>query len=162
MNKTRGLSTAMAVILIALDQLIKDWALTHLRPVGSITVIPGLFCLTYVENRGAAFGILQGNTRLLSIITGMVMIVALIVVYSGRLRGNFLIYTVMLIIAGGLGNLIDRVSRGFVVDYLDFSALFGFPVFNLADCCVVAGTLLLIFYILIFERRESKRAGQSL
>jgi signal peptidase II len=62
-----------------------------------------------------------------------------------------------LVVAGGLGNLIDRVRQGFVVDYLDFSALFGFPVFNLADCCVVVGTILLLIYVFRLEYREKKR-----
>ena len=66
-------------------------------------------------------------------------------------------WCVALIIAGGIGNLIDRILRGFVVDYLDISPLFNFPVFNLADCCVVIGTFLLMLYLFCLEGRQTKK-----
>jgi signal peptidase II len=158
--KTKIFATAMAAVLIALDQLIKFWAAAVLQPVYTISVLPGFFRLTYVENRGAAVGLFQGNARLLSIITGVVMLGVLLYVYIGKHRDRLFVYTLMLVIAGGVGNFIDRVRQGFVVDYLDFSALFGFPVFNLADCCVVVGAMLMIFYALREEYREKKRGKQ--
>lgn len=146
-------SLVVCGVLIALDQWIKAWAITALHPTvgGRITVIPGLFYLTYVENRGAAFGIFQGRTFLLGIVSGLVLLYLLFLLLSSKIKGSVLTWSLSLILAGGVGNLIDRFSRGFVVDYLDFSALYGFPVFNLADCCVVCGTGLILIYMLVLE-----------
>ncbi|MDL2233843.1 signal peptidase II [Ruminococcaceae bacterium OttesenSCG-928-L11] len=158
MKRAKWISTGMAFLLILIDQCTKQWAIRTLSDGTRIQVIPNLFYLSYVENRGAAFGIMQGNTNLLSLITGVLMLGALVLVYSGKLQSVPLTYTVMLILSGGLGNLIDRLSRGFVVDYLDFSALFNFPVFNFADCCVVVGTLLLLILVL---RMDAERQGTA-
>lgn len=150
MTKFIALFTAAALVLV--DQLIKLWALASLAPVGQIEVIPNLFNFTYIENRGAAFGILQGRTGFLSIVVALVLIAAIIALLSGKITSKFLTWSFSLVIAGSFGNLIDRVLRGFVVDYLDFSALFGFPVFNFADCCVVVGTIMILIYMLILDR----------
>lgn len=149
---TKYIALFSAAVLVLIDQLIKLWVLASLKPVGSITVISNLFDLTYVENPGAAFGILKGETVFLSVIVTAVLLVAVIALLSGKITSKFLIWSIALVIAGGFGNLIDRVARGFVVDYLDFSALFGFPVFNFADCCVVLGTIMILIHMLILER----------
>jgi len=155
---TKFTALLSAAVLIIIDQVIKLWALAALAPPDgvSITVIPGLFLLTYVENPGAAFGILNGATGFLSITVSIVLIVAISAIVSGKIKDKFLIFAASLVIAGGAGNLIDRLWRGFVVDYLDFSALFGFPVFNFADCCVVTGTILILIYILFFDEQHKE------
>ncbi|MGI6404355.1 MAG: signal peptidase II [Oscillospiraceae bacterium] len=152
----KKLSLLICGALIALDQFIKVWAITALGPPTGrrITVIPGLFYFTYVENRGAAFGLFQGGTRILGIISLVVLLILLYYLLSNRVKESVLIWGLSLILAGGFGNLIDRFYRGFVVDYLDFSALFGFPVFNFADCCVVCGTGILFVAILVLEKRN--------
>lgn len=149
---TKLLALTVSAVLIVLDQLTKAWAMGNLA--ASIPVIPGLFYLTYVENRGAAFGIFQGKTTLLAIVSIVVLLVLLVAILSGRIKERFLIWAISLVLAGGFGNCIDRLARGFVVDYLDFSALFGFPVFNLADCCVVVGTFLILIYVIFLERKK--------
>lgn len=151
---------AVTALLVVADQLMKLWVLDNLAGNPSRLVIPHLLQLTYVENRGAAFGILQGRIGILSIVTLAVVIVLLILLIRGKFSKTKLVtWCIALIIAGGLGNLIDRVVRGFVVDYLDISPLFTFPVFNLADCCVVIGTLLLMFYLLFLEGKHKSPAG---
>lgn len=145
-------------LLIAADQIIKIWVLHYLAGNPSQLVIPHLLQLTYVENRGAAFGILQGRAGILSISTLAIIIVLLVLLIRKKFHKNLLaMWCVALIIAGGAGNLIDRIFRGFVVDYLDISPLFHFPVFNLADCCVVIGTFLLMFYLFFLEGRQPKK-----
>lgn len=156
---TRFLALGAAAVLVGLDQLLKDWAIRVLQAGPRIEVIPGLFYLTYVENRGAAFGILQNQTRLLAALSLVVLSAAVVWILSGRIGDRMLLWCVALIVAGGIGNCIDRIARGFVVDYLDFSALFGFPVFNFADCCVVVGTLLLLAYVLYTDRKKNKPRG---
>lgn len=140
------LAITLMAILVAVDQLIKNWALDILEPLRQIVVIPGLFNLTYVENRGAAFGILQGKAVILSVVSGVFLLIIICALLMGKFKSNFLLWAISVGLAGGLGNLYDRTVRGFVVDYIDFSALFGFPVFNFADCCVVCATILILFY----------------
>lgn len=154
---------AGSALLIAADQLIKLWVLDSLAGGPSRMIIPGLLQLTYVENRGAAFGILQGKTGLLTLVTLVVLVGLLVMLLLGKFRHSPLMSCCFgLIIAGGAGNLIDRMTREFVVDYLDISPLFSFPVFNLADCCVVIGTLLLLIYLLFFEEKAKKKAEEKL
>lgn len=152
------------VLLVAGDQLIKLWAQGVLKPLGSIELLPGVFSLTYHENFGAAWGILQGQRWLLLSVTGVVIVGLLAALLMGKLQGRLLRFSVALIVAGGLGNLWDRAFHvgGFVVDYLYFS-LIDFPIFNLADSCVCVGTFLLAFYILFVEGKEKgePKAGED-
>lgn len=153
---TKLIALLSAAILVVIDQIIKRWALLELEPVRQIEVIRDFFYLTYVENRGMAFGLLQGKTVFLSVVVAIVLIVLIFLLLTDKLQSKSIMWALALILAGGTGNLIDRVGRGFVVDYLDFSALFNFPVFNFADCCVVVGTALLLFCILMQDRKEKK------
>lgn len=146
---------AGAAVLIAMDQAVKSWALRTLRVNGDIRLIPDVLHLMYRENYGAAFSILQNQTVLLVSVTGVVLLALLVLLVTGRVRPPLLIAAFSLVIAGGIGNLIDRVSRGFVVDYIYFVPI-DFPVFNLADCCVVIGTALIVLYVLVIEPRAQK------
>lgn len=148
---------SLAALLVAGDQLIKLWAQEVLKPLTTIDLIPGVLSLTYHENFGAAWGILQGQRWLLLTVTGVVIAALLAALVMGRLQGRLLNLSVALIVAGGLGNLLDRAlhTGGFVVDYLYFE-LIDYPIFNFADSCVCVGTFLLAFYILFVEGKEKK------
>ena len=159
LRQTKILAILMMIALIAIDQIIKYWAVAQLLPVSRIPVIPEFFYFTYVRNFGAAFGILQGQRVLLTAVVILVILGGLYFILSGRAKERFVIWTVALVLAGGTGNLIDRMVRGYVIDYLDFGALFGFPVFNFADCCVVIGTFLLVIYTLKTDYAAHKRKG---
>lgn len=159
MKKLLALLTS--AILVSADQLIKLWVLENLASTGRIVVIPNLFNLTYVENRGAAFGIFQDKTVFLSIISGILLVIIAIMLIGGKFKSDFLLWTVAVGLAGGTGNLVDRCVRGFVVDYLDFSALFGFPVFNLADCCVVIATALILIYIIKTDAKPAVNTARK-
>lgn len=142
------LSLAAAAAGIAIDQAFKLLVLQQLRPLGQLELIPGFFSLTYVENRGAAFGMLENHQWLFISVTAVVCvaIAALLVFYRGH---TALTRTALaLILSGGIGNLLDRVRYGYVVDYLHFH--FFPPVFNFADICVTVGCCLLILYLLLF------------
>ena len=145
-----------ALVLIGIDQAIKLWAVASLQPVGTIPLIQDVLHLTYVENYGAAFSIMQNRKWFLVGVTSLVIVAALVALLSGKLKGRFLVSSVALILAGGAGNLIDRVVRGYVVDYIDFR-LINFAVFNFADCCVVIGTLMFAVYILWLEPKEKAK-----
>lgn len=146
----------LAGFLVAGDQLIKRWAMEVLKPAVSIDIIPDVLSLYYHENFGAAWGILQGQRWLLLLVTGAVILTLLAALVTGRLRGPLLRSAVSLIVAGGIGNLLDRALHpgGFVVDYIYFEPI-NFPIFNLADICVCVGTGLLAVYVLFIEGRGS-------
>ena len=133
-------------ILIGLDQIIKYWALNSLKEVNSIPVINNIFSLTYVENRGAAFGMLQNNQSIFILVAAVASCCGLYYLHSKKVN-NLGKIGILLVISGAIGNLIDRVRLGFVVDYLDFHIIWSY-VFNLADCFVVVGTILLCLYII--------------
>lgn len=147
----------LSVILIIADQLIKAWAFTDLQAIGTIPLIQDVLHLTYSENRGAAFSILYGKTKLLMIVNTILIIVLLYILLSKKLTHPLAVFSTTLIVSGGIGNMIDRLIRegSFVVDYIDFR-LINFAIFNFADICVVCGVALLLFYMIFIEGKESK------
>ncbi|MEG0050852.1 MAG: signal peptidase II [Terrisporobacter sp.] len=142
-------------LLIGLDQLIKVWALNSLKEIGSIPVIENFFNLTYVENRGAAFGMLQNNQSIFIIVAAVASCYGLYYLHTKKVN-NIGKIGILLVIAGAIGNLIDRIRLGFVVDYLDFHIIWSY-VFNLADCFVVIGTVFLCIYIIFLEQEDKKQ-----
>ena len=143
-------------LLIGIDQLSKLWALNSLQKIGSIPVIENVCHLTYVENRGAAFGMFQNNQMIFVIVALTASIFGLYYIHTKKV--NIIGKSgIILIISGAIGNLIDRVRLGFVVDYFDFRIIWQY-VFNVADVFVVVGTILLCVYILFFEdKKEDKK-----
>ena len=144
----------LGVILIAADQLIKWWIVENLMPVKAMDFICfgdfEVLGLRYCENTGAAFSSFSGARWFLVILVTVMLIVLL--VFSVRYKHKrplFLISSVM-IMSGGVGNLIDRVRLGYVIDYLDVK-LFNFAVFNFADICVVVGAILLLIFLFFIE-----------
>ena len=131
-------------ILVALDQLIKYCIIKNIYN-SSITVINGFLNLTYVENTGGAFGIGSNNIVFFILISITVIGILIKLLLSKKEElNNMIIISFSLIISGGIGNLIDRFFRGFVIDYIDISPLIKYPVFNFADICIVIGIIILI------------------
>lgn len=141
------------IVLILFDRFTKSMAMKHLEPIRQITIIDGVFNLTYVENRGAAFGILQDARWFFVILT--IIVLSVIIYYFHVMPKNkvynWLRVALVLISSGAVGNFIDRLFNGFVVDFLHFS-LIDFPVFNIADIFVVVGTCLLSVLLLFFVK----------
>ncbi len=145
------MSAFLVPTLIALDQIFKLWAQRYLDPVPD-PFLPGLY-LTYVKNTGAAFGLFQGNGELLgwvSLAVGLALLLYLWLVgprmgVAGQLALSF-------VASGAVGNAIDRIGRGYVVDYLDIGPGL-WPVFNLADSLVVVGVALLVLIGLFARKR---------
>lgn len=137
--------------LIAVDQLIKWWTVTTLKYMDTMPLINGVFHFTYVENRGAAFGMFQNSTALLAAVTLVEMAVILYYYFKHTDKRMWVLrLSLMMIIAGAVGNFIDRVCRGFVVDMFDFR-LINFYVFNFADVCICIGVALLALHILFIH-----------
>ncbi|GHU51580.1 lipoprotein signal peptidase [Clostridia bacterium] len=142
----------VAAVLVALDQITKHIADATLMGIGTKSVISGVLSFTYVENAGAAFGIFQGGRWFFAVLT-LAITVAAIIYYRNLPKGrifSFMRGAIVLIVAGALGNCIDRVRQGYVVDFIHV-VFVKFPVFNLADIYVVVGTLsfaaLLAFFV---------------
>ncbi len=137
------------VILILFDRFTKQWAVIHLKDQDSIVLIRDVFRLYYLENHGAAFGILQGRQFVFFFIT--VVILAVIVFVYIRLPYNrkyrIIRVLIVMISAGAVGNFIDRVTQNYVVDFFYFE-LINFPVFNVADVYVTCATILLVLVVL--------------
>lgn len=147
----------VVVVLMGLDQLTKALIVRSIILQGSREVIPGFFNLTHVRNRGAIFGFLShSDSRILYIFLTLVSVAALgLVIYyffKTPVSERLMKISLSLILAGAMGNLIDRLFRGHVIDFLDFYVKdWHWPSFNVADSCITVGAFLLI-YILIFKR----------
>ena len=149
-----GIGALVAALLIAIDQFTKYLAQKYLMD-GPIVIWDGVFELHYLENRGAAFGILQGQKVIFLICT--VLILAVLAFYYNRMplekKYQPLRVVGVLLGAGAVGNLIDRMVQSYVVDFLYFK-LIDFPIFNVADCYVTAGAILLAILILFVYKDE--------
>lgn len=151
---------AVTAALVSIDQLTKWLAVLNLKGTGVETVIPNVLGFAYVENEGAAFGILQGQRWLFLVFTGVVMAAILALLLFGKFRGYKLFnISATLIVAGGIGNFIDRLIHGYVVDFIQVQ-FFEFPVFNVADCFVVVGSLLLlVFFFFFYDEKKLPSAS---
>ena len=159
MSKLRAI--VIVIILVAMDQATKLAAVSYLLPVGSIPLVPGVFHLTYTTNTGAAFGLFQGGRWFFVALT--LVVVGSIVYYYVKLphtrEYSWVRLTLILICGGALGNFIDRLLKGYVVDFLHV-ALIRFPIFNFADIFLVIGTLCLSI-ILLFVIKDEVPAAQT-
>lgn len=138
------------ILGIVLDRISKMWALNTLASGKDIVIIKNLFSLSYLENRGAAFGIFQNRLIFLSLITVIVILGVAYFIVKYKPTSKLLKISLSLIISGAIGNLIDRIYYKFVVDFimLHYKDVYFFPTFNVADTLVVIGTILLAIYIL--------------
>lgn len=152
------ISLVAAALLVAADQGIKAWATAQLMPVGVMAVLPGIVELRYVLNDGMAFSMLAGKQGILIGVTSLMLIGVLV----WLLRGDMPLLERIswaLVLGGGIGNLIDRVLNGVVVDYINVLFMH-FAVFNFADICVCCGVGLLILSILL-DGRHGKAASDE-
>lgn len=146
----------MGLAVFVLDLMTKIWAKTELAEIGTLPVIQDVFHLTYVENKGAAFGIFQ-NGRIFFILVALVAAaVVLYAVFKYRNKPTVLNLGITFLSAGALGNTIDRIYQGFVVDLFDFRII-NFPVFNVADIFVCLGAGLLAIFFIYADGKEQRK-----
>lgn len=154
-KKILYLLSIIAVILqVCMDQYTKILSVRYLKGEKGIVLIDGVLQLFYVENRGAAFGILQNSTVFFCIVTAFILVAIIYVYIRMPFEKKYMPLFVLLsfLTAGAIGNLIDRVANGFVVDFIYFS-LIDFPVFNMADIYVTVSTALIIL-LSLFKYRD--------
>ena len=146
-----------AIILggIIIDQLTKLLAVKLLAPLTTVPIIKDALHLTYVENRGAAFGMLANHRWVFMILSTAAIITLSFLLFSGYLKGKLYTLSVAMIVSGGIGNMIDRIFLGYVIDFIDFR-LINFAVFNGADSFVCVGAALLLLASALDLIRESK------
>lgn len=133
----------LIIILICIDQISKFLVVFNKDDLPK-TIIKNFLNITYCENRGIAFGLASGYVQLFSIITLVIIVAILIFVCINFKKINtFLSIGIGLLISGGVGNLIDRLIRSYVVDFIDFGDFINFPVFNIADIFVVIGVIVI-------------------
>ncbi|MBQ1271111.1 MAG: signal peptidase II [Clostridia bacterium] len=152
-----------AALMIIVDQLIKYWAVTELAPIGNINIIKGFFHLTYVENSGAAFSMLEGKQTFFIIITFAAFFLFYYIYKTGIVSGRLANWAGTFVAGGAIGNFIDRLRLGYVIDMFNFE-LIDFPVFNFADICITIGGalfVLIIWFDYLRERREKKAAAEK-
>ncbi len=156
---TAIITALLSVVIVVADQVIKYFVVENLQGIDSIPFIGNLLTLTYVENRGAAFGMMQNMSWLFAIITVLMIALFFFIIIKKKITSKFFALSTVLIVGGGLGNLIDRIFRGFVVDYLQLSF---FPyVCNLADYCITIGAFMLIIFVLFFYGKGEKKTAKG-
>lgn len=143
---------------VVVDQVSKILVIKYLKDIVSVELIPGIFRFTYVENRGAAFGMLSDNRWVFMIISTLAIGALIVYLWKFRPDSRLACLALSMIAGGGIGNMIDRVALGYVVDFIDFCA---FPnlwmwVFNIADAFVCVGAGLLILWLIISMAQESR------
>jgi signal peptidase II len=147
---------SLILLVISVDQLTKKLAITFLRDgVQSIAIIPDLFSLTYAENKGVAFGLEFAPPIVLLLLTGLITAIVLYYVIQSKNRTTLFLLPFALITGGGIGNMIDRIVHGKVVDFIYFDLYHGhifgtylslWPIFNIADSAITIGACMLILF----------------
>ena len=154
-----ALCTALALALLGLDQWVKHYVTVHI-PLGEAQpLLPGLVELRTVHNYGAAWSSLAGMRWLLVAITGVIIAAVAVILIRRIVRHPVRVMAGFLILSGGLGNIVDRVRLGYVVDMFHLEFWPSYPVFNVADICVVCGALLGAVYYLWFYEKYDRKGG---
>ena len=152
------ISLIVIAALTVADRITKIAVVRTIKVTGPVDVIPGVLRLNYTENTGAAFSIFSDNTAALTLFTILVIVLCLAVLLMRKTKSKFASACLILIISGGIGNEIDRIAQGFVVDFIE-PLFVDFAVFNFADICITVGAFLLVgyeIYGMITERRQNR------
>ena len=150
----------IVLVAIILDQFTKILVLEHLAGAGTYPLLENILHFTYVENRGAAFGMLANHRWVFMLFSSIAILALLVYLFYFRPKNKLVKITLAMIIGGGIGNMIDRCWLGYVIDFIDFT-LIDFAIFNVADSFVTVGAFMLMGYLIldmIKEIKEEKKA----
>lgn len=154
---TRIITLAVIAFLAGIDQIIKMAVVKNIMPIGEKPVLKGILRLRYVENTGAIFGSLKNSTTILIVLTSLILAGCIFLLMTKKIPNKLLFLSLLLIVAGGIGNLIDRVARGYVIDYIEVLFV-DFAIFNFADCFVTVGAFSMMGYLIVDLIKESRNS----
>ena len=150
----------IVVVLVALDLFFKVLATRILPDIVPVVVVPHFIGFNYIHNYGAGFSILSGKVDFLIVITAVALLAIAVGIFAKKFDNNIDEFSFVLILAGGIGNLIDRVVNGYVVDYLEFLFM-EFPVFNFADILICTGVGLFVLNTIVTEFFSKNKKGEN-
>lgn len=160
---------SITVLILIFDQITKIYVHTHFSLGESYNIIPNYFDFTYVRNYGAAWGVLRDSNEVFRKIFFLSIppIAVGFIIYMLRSVANsdrFQIIALSLISAGALGNYIDRIRFSYVIDFIDvhIKRIYSYPVFNIADCAIVIGVMMMLYYIVFLEEKVKNKQLQEL
>lgn len=146
--------------IVGLDQLTKYLTVQHIPLYGTVPVWDGIVHLTYFRNTGMAFSLLEGSRWLFLVLTAAFLVVAVLAVVKKWLTHPLALTALTMIVGGGVGNMIDRAIHGYVVDMIEVDFM-NFAIFNVADCFVTIGAVLLVIWAIFFDRRKPKTPEEA-
>lgn len=150
----------VSALIVLLDFITKRIVSGSMYLYESIPVIENVFNITYVKNTGASFGMMSGARWFFVAVT--VILIGAVVFYTvkNKVRNKLFLLSTSFVVGGGIGNLIDRIATGEVVDFFDF-CLINFAIFNVADCFVVVGVILIVLYYILDDIKKHKEKGKA-
>ena len=155
-------TVAVMAALVAIDQLIKAAIVATVKVNGSQDLLFGLLRFRYVENTGAAFSLFEHRPEILTVVISVIVICCTALILSHRIKPLIPNICLISVASGGLSNVIDRFTRGYVVDFIEFTFV-NFAVFNFADCCITVGAFALLIYEIseIAKEHKSKKVKKD-
>ena len=162
-TKIKAYSLLAMMVLVAGDQIIKYFVDMYLKPVGSVLVVKDFLQFSYFENDGAMMGMMSGKTVTMTILAVICLAVIAFVIFSGKIKFGVDYCCIVLMMSGGLGNIIDRIFRGYVIDYIEVLFV-DFYIFNFADCLVTCAAVAIIcnqIYEMIKEYKIKKEKASD-
>ena len=162
-TKIKVFSLLAMAVLVAGDQIIKYFVDMYLKPIGSVLVLKNFLQFSYFENDGAMMGMMSGKTLTMTILAVICLAVIAFVIFSGKIKFGVDYCCIVLMMSGGLGNIIDRIFRGYVIDYIEVLFV-DFYIFNFADCLVTCAAVAIIcnqIYEMIKEYKVKKEKASD-
>ena len=150
----------LTAALVVVDQIVKYLVRANIELGGSVPFLPCILDLTYVQNTGAAFSMLRSHTWVLTLTSAVVVLAVCALIVKGFFKNRLGLWSAALVLAGGMGNLIDRAVFGFVTDMFK-TTFMNFAVFNVADCCITVGVPLLLLYLWLYVGKDEKKEDEA-
>ncbi|MBE6795082.1 MAG: signal peptidase II [Ruminococcaceae bacterium] len=147
----------LCAALIGADQLIKLLVVEYLKPILFIDIIDGVLRFQYVENSGAIFGSFSSHTIILTVVSIILLAVVIFIIATKKTKSRVIDFFLLLMVSGGIGNIIDRIRLGYVVDFIE-PLFVDFAVFNFADCLITVGAFSLMIYLIVDLIKDAKNS----
>ncbi len=154
------LSVLICAAFVGVDQLLKYVVVEYLEPINHYDVIDGILRFRYVENSGAVFGSFSAHTALLTVFSVILLGFTIYLLATNKSKSKFMNICLLLMISGGIGNIIDRIRLGYVVDYIE-PLFVNFAVFNFADCLITVGAFLLVGRLIFDVIKDFKKGKEN-